>query len=325
MKRLSIVIALSLLLFGSGLIGLSQTSGTTPGTPTIGNEFGPRQILPLFFLSFTQYDLVALQGGGVVSGHVTLDSVSIDTGGTTGLRAFKSSDVALITFASAELGSTTDQVLLKSGTKVTGKVKIDSLPVTLLSGDTATIKGDQLLGLVFQIQLPVSQGGEGDTPAPIKPGQINAGLRQVFQGLHGGLLKQIIIDSLTKYDLFVVKSDTGWGLMSGTSSIAQIPFQSSVFGSLTLTPDQVAVLTFRPKESVLLKSGDQVSGTINLDTVAMTPVYATVTSTSDQSSSGSTITQVEFKKAQLNNVIFKVQASFFEGIGGPGFGSGPGH
>jgi hypothetical protein len=318
MKRLSIVIALSLLLFGSGLIGLSQTQ--TSGTPAIGNEFGPRQILPLFFLSFTHYDLIALQGGGVLSGHAQLDSVTIDT--DSGTRAFKTSDVALITFASAELGSTTDQVLLKSGTKVTGKVKIDSLPVTLLSGDTASIKGDRLLGLVFQLQLPISQGGEGDTPAPIKPGQINGGLRQVFQGLHGGLLKQIIIDSLTKYDLFVVKSDTGWGLMSGTASIAQIPFQSPVFGSLTLTPDQVAVLTFQPKESVLLKSGDQVSGTINLDTVTMTPVYASTTS--DQSSSSSASTQVEFKKAQLNNVIFKVQASFFDGVGGPGFGSGPG-
>lgn len=303
----SAVVALAVALSGGLLLGQTE-AGAEVAQPFV---VGPRGPFMELFRSLGAGDLVLLQNGGLVSGTVQQQEFTI------GNQPISRDKILLIAWGVASATTSerpTAQVYLKDGTQVQGVLQESGITETLPTGEQVSLPITQLRGIIFKVELP-------EPSAPPAPGEAGTALSQeqvrraqgtlfpLFSGLQGSALFQAILEGLQKFDLLVFPNGQ---VLSGSIENKTFTLVSSIFGSHTLAVTDLSQIIFDDPDRVVLRIGDQVSGTVTPDGDGR--IRATLASGSS----------VSLAKGDLGGITFKLPTSAMGGGGRPRFQPGPG-
>lgn len=293
------VVALSGVLSSGLLLGQTEAASSQP---LLVRVRGPLMEL---FHSLQAGDLVLLQNGGLLSGTVQQEEFTIDD------RTISKDKILLIAWGVAsatemEGESPTAQVYLKDGTQLQGVLQVSSIAETLPTGEELSLPISQLRALIFKVEV-----GLPESPAPSQEAreQVRQALFPLFSGLQGSALFQAILEGLQKFDLLVFSNGQ---VLSGSIENKTFTLVSSIFGSHTLAVTDLAQIIFDDPDMVVLRIGDQVSGTVTPDGDGK--IRATL----------ATGSAVSLAKTELGGITFKLPTSPLGGGGRPRFQPGPG-
>jgi len=290
-----LVLALCGTLIGSlPLLGQEQSQAQGQQKPMVPQ--GPGMFLFMLFNSLQADDLVVLQNGSLASGTVEEEEFVV------GNRTLSRDEILLISWGAA--GEATEspiaQVLLRDGGQVQGTLQASSIIERLLSGEEVELPVAELRGIIFKVELPEDASAA----------QLKGAFFPLFKGLRGNTLLQAILQGLQKFDLLIFPQGE---LLSADIGNEEFTLNSPIFGVHTFAVADLAQIIFDDPDRLVLRIGDQVSGTVTPDGDGQVRATAVATGA-----------MLSLAKDELQAVLFKLPAGSLGGGGRPHFQPGPG-
>lgn len=297
LKKISMLL-LVMTLFGVLIGGSPPLGQAQPEMPEGGPvaSRGPRMGFFTLFNTLRAGDLVILQNGGQLGGTVEQENFTISN------RTISRDEILLISWGAAGEAaeeSPTAKVLLKDGSQLQGTLESSSITVRLSIGESVTLAQGQLRGIIFQLELP-----EG---AQMR--RLHETIYPLFRGLQGTALLQVILEGLQKFDLLIFPDG---GVLSVDIENEEFTLDSPIFGVYTLAVADIAQIIFDDPDWLVLKIGDQVSGTVTPDGGGAVRATAITGSA------------LSLTKDELGGITFRLPEGSLGGGGKPHFQPGPG-
>ncbi len=289
--RRALIAALLLAALGGPGAGFSALPlRAQEGRPPV---FGPQEVLPLFFHSLREGDLLLLRDGSVVSGRIPAEAFTLET--AEGPRTVAREDVVALVLARPDEEGAEDRLHTWEGERLAGRLQRD-LTVEVVLDRRVPLDPARVKAVLLQTDLIDPRR----RPNP-------AVFRQLF-GLFSDLLA-----SVTKFDLLVFPNR--WVASVALENRGELAFtlESPIFGTFTFGASQIAAVIFGRGENdpdvLMLQNGDRVSGR--------------VTGRSDLSGTVAGFPELAFAfpkdalREELSRIVLKMPVRLFGGGGRP--------
>lgn len=298
MKRIRFMMVLALAL-------VAVTAGAQPPGPhPEGAARGGRFFFGFVLGALQRADLIVLTNGGQLSGTLSEPALTVSSQfGTEDFPREELSSLVLDTVFRSGAPSRNDQIFLKSGDRLVGRVEAEAFQIVVPGGETIALPRERVAAIFFKVDLP----SDADDRERFRA------LRATFRGVQSNtVLRGLMRLGFQQFDL-AIRAD---GLLESVRLQAEgLSVDSERFGTLQFALEEVAAAIFDEPSRLVLRTGDQVQGPIRVADAEAAETFPAVRAYDGAA--------VAFRAEELRALVIHLPAGSF-GSGGPGFQGGPG-